>query len=114
MQILVRTDSNIAGESPEEQVGKVVKSTLGHLAESVTRVDVHLSDINSHKGAGNDKRCVMEARVPGQPPIAVSDQADTVGKAIDSAAAKLKRALDNALGKLHTQQRNAPRPLSSE
>ncbi|MDY0222866.1 MAG: HPF/RaiA family ribosome-associated protein [Desulfobacterium sp.] len=102
MKIQINTDNNIAGhEELAEQAKATVEGTLGHLAEHITRVEVHLSDENSDKGGNHDKRCMMEARLEGHQPIAVSDEAESIGQAIDGAAEKLKRFLDHTLGRLH-------------
>ncbi|MBF0235202.1 MAG: HPF/RaiA family ribosome-associated protein [Desulfamplus sp.] len=102
MKIQINTDNNIAGhEELAEQTKATVESTLGHLAEHITRVEVHLSDENSDKGGSHDKRCMMEARLKGQQPIAVTDEAETIEQAIDGAAEKLKSSLDHTLGRLH-------------
>jgi ribosome-associated translation inhibitor RaiA len=101
MKIQVNTDDNIeGGEDLDQQIETVVESTLGHLAEHITRVEVHLSDENSKKGGNTDKRCLMEARLEGHQPIAVTDEAETIAQAIDGAADKLKRSLDHTLGRL--------------
>jgi ribosome-associated translation inhibitor RaiA len=101
MKIQINTDNNIAGrEELAEQAEATVESTLGHLAEHITRVEVHLSDENSDMGGAHDKRCMMEARLEGHQPIAVSDEAESIGQAIEGAAEKLKRSLDHTLGRL--------------
>ena len=43
---------------------------------------------------------MMEARLEGHQPIAVSDEAESIGQAIDGAAEKIKRSLDHTLGRL--------------
>lgn len=101
MIIQINTDNHIAGsEELAEQAEATVESTLGHLAEHITRVEVHLSDENSDKGGGHDKRCMMEARLEGHQPIAVTDEAETIDQAIDGAVEKLKRLLDHTLARL--------------
>lgn len=71
-----------------------IHSHLGHLAEKLTRVEVHLRDDNSAaKSAPQDKRCVMEARIAGRQPLAVDDAGDDLYKVIDGAAGKLSRAV---------------------
>ncbi|MBE0545141.1 MAG: HPF/RaiA family ribosome-associated protein [Verrucomicrobia bacterium] len=67
--------------------------------DGATRVEVHLSDENGEKTGGRDKRCMMEARLEGHQPIAVTDEAETIAQAIDGAADKLKSALDSTLGR---------------
>lgn len=101
MKIQINTDDNIEGrEELAEQAKATVESTVGHLAEHITRVEVHLSDENSDKGGSHDKRCMMEARLEGHQPIAVTDEAEAIDQAIDGAAEKLKRSLDHTLGRL--------------
>ncbi len=101
MIIQINTDNHIkASEELAEQAKATVESTLGHLTEHITRVEVHLSDENSDKGGSDDKRCMMEARLEGQQPIAVTDEAETIDQAIGGAADKLKRMLDHTLGRL--------------
>lgn len=102
MKIQINTDNNIAGrEALAEQAEATVESTLGHLAEHISRVEVHLSDENSNKAGSHDKRCMIEARLEGHQPIAVSDEAESIGQAIDGAAGKIKRSLDHILGRLN-------------
>jgi hypothetical protein len=43
---------------------------------------------------------MMEARLGGLQPIAVSHQAPTVREAMEAAAEKLERAIDRTLGRL--------------
>lgn len=101
MIIQINTDNNITGrETLIEQAEATITGTLGHLAEHVTRVEVHLSDENGKKTGGRDKRCMMEARLEGQQPIAVTDESDSLDAAIAGAADKLKSSLDNTLGRL--------------
>lgn len=102
MKILINTDDNIKGCAElEQQTEVVVQGALGHLSEHVTRVEVHLSDENTQKGGSADKRCVMEARLEGRQPCAVTDEAETIAQAIAGAADKLKRSLDHTLGRLN-------------
>ena len=99
MQIQINTDHNIKGhEALAAQVRGVVESALSHLSDHITRVEVHLSDESSHKSTQNDKRCMMEARLEGRQPIAVTDEEDTVVQAVDGAAGKLARLIESTLG----------------
>jgi len=109
MNIQINTDDHIKGSAKlEQQTEVVVESALGHLADHVTRVEVHLSDENGKKTGGRDKRCMMEARLEGHQPIAVTDEAETIAQAIDGAADKLKSALDSTLGRLRNYQGREP------
>jgi ribosome-associated translation inhibitor RaiA len=105
MQVLTNTDRTIEGhEALAAQVSGVVKSSLRRVADHITRVEVHLSDENSHKFGQDDKRCVMEARLEGRRPIAVTHQAATLDQAIDGAAEKLTRLIESTLGRLRDQK----------
>lgn len=101
MHIQLNTDSNIEGrEELAAQVTGVVESALRRFSDRISRVEVHLSDENSDKSGQHDKRCMMEARIEGRQPTAVTHQAATVGDAVGGAADKLKRSLESTFGRL--------------
>ncbi|MES2299622.1 MAG: HPF/RaiA family ribosome-associated protein [Pseudomonadota bacterium] len=107
MQININTDSTIERhQGLDDHVQTVVKGAVERFKEQITRVEVHLSDKNSQKLADGDNRCLMEARVTGYQPIAVSDHAAHLHLAISGAAEKLKRAIDSDLGRLHDSKRH--------
>lgn len=107
MQININTDSTIERNAGlDEHVQSVVEAAISRFSENITRVEVHLSDNNSQKSADGDNRCLMEARITGYQPIAVSDHSATLHQAISGAADKLKRAIDSALGRLHDSKRH--------
>jgi ribosome-associated translation inhibitor RaiA len=101
MQIQVRHDNHIQGhESLLAYVQSVIEASVDRFADRVTRVEAHLGDVNGHEKSGsNDMRCMLEARVSGVKTIAVTHQAETLGLAIDGAAAKLAHALESSIGK---------------
>jgi ribosome-associated translation inhibitor RaiA len=101
MKIQINTDNHITGrEALVAQAEATVTAALGHLAEHLTRVEVHLSDANGKKTGGRDKHCVMEARLEGHQPIAVTDDADSLDEALAGASEKLKAALHHLLERL--------------
>jgi ribosome-associated translation inhibitor RaiA len=101
MKIQINTDNHLTGrESLVERAEATITGALGHLAKHVTRVEVHLSDENGEKTGGRDKRCMMEARLEGRQPIAVTDESSSLDGAIIGAADKLKSSLDSTLGRL--------------
>ncbi|MEH1874805.1 HPF/RaiA family ribosome-associated protein [Nostoc sp.] len=116
MQIQIHTGHNIEGhEALATYVSGVVEESLSRFSDRITHVDVHLSDENSDKkGGDDDMRCMIEARLKGRQPIAVTHQAATLDQAVDGAADKLTRLIDSTLGRLHHQDnhRTDP-PLSS-
>lgn len=101
MKVLLNTDNHIQHDDSLVQYVEVeVGSSLERFAPQITRVEVHLSDVNADKAGMHDKQCMMEARLEGRQPVAVTEQADTVRDAIDGAARKLSRVLGSSLGKL--------------
>jgi ribosome-associated translation inhibitor RaiA len=110
MQILVNSDNHIKGtESLTERVESIVTAAIDRFADRITRVEVHLNDVNGPKSGDRDKRCMMEARVGGMAPIAVTDEAGSMLQAIDGAAGKLQRALESALGRREATRGRSPR-----
>jgi ribosome-associated translation inhibitor RaiA len=101
MQILVNSNHTVSGgESVSERVETMISDTLDRFADRITRIEVHLNDENADKGGEHDKRCMIEARLGGLRPIAVTHTAPTLAEAIEGAAEKLERALEHTLGKL--------------
>lgn len=101
MQVQVNTDDNVDGR--EELILRVeseVRNALGRFGDHITRVEIHLSDENAGKTASNDKRCLMEARLAGRQPEAVTHQAGSLDEAFRGAAGKLRRSLESTLGRL--------------
>jgi len=101
MTIQINTDNNINGS--EELTAPYVaqiESELNRFSEHITRIEVHLSDENGHKGGHNTKRCLLEARLELRLPIAVSNQANTLDQAVDGALVKLTSSLDTIMSKM--------------
>ena len=104
MQIQVNTDSNIEGrEKLIAHVRSVVESALNRFSDRITRVEVHLSDQNGDRSGQDDKRCMMEARLKGRQPTAVTHDAATLQQAVDGAADRIQRSIESALGRLQHQ-----------
>jgi ribosome-associated translation inhibitor RaiA len=117
MQVQVNTDHNVeAHEALADHISGVVESTLGSLSDQITRVEVHLTDESGHKDTQNDKRCMMEARLEGRQPIAVTHHATTLHEAVGGAADKLTRLVESTLGRLRDQRSRASdqHPAESE
>ena len=109
MQVLVNSDHHIVGgEDLTERVQGVVAGRLERFDARITRVEVHLNDLNGLKLGERDKRAMMEARIGGLKPIAVSHEAPTLTEAIHAAADKLERAIERALGRLEDTPGRTP------
>ena len=100
MFVNVHTDNHIKGSDDlTRRVEDEVIATLERFGDQVVTVEVHLHDENGQKH-GIDKRCVMEARLSGLQPIAVTHMAETLDEAIDGAAEKLERSIEHTVDKL--------------
>jgi len=116
MQVQLNTDSNVVGSAELAlELEDQVHGALRRFADRITQVEVHLSDLTSdNKTGGDDKRCMMEARLAGRQPMSVSHDAPTVSLAIHGACDKLVRALDRLLGKLDADQRSGARQANDD
>jgi ribosome-associated translation inhibitor RaiA len=105
MKIQFNTDANIQGtEALAAQVCATVEAALERFEQHITRVEIHLSDESRGKSGPHDQRCMLEARLEGRKPVAVTEHALTLELAVDGAAEKLARLLDSTLGRLHDRR----------
>lgn len=101
MQIQVNTDKNIEGSARmSAYFTDTLHDALDRFADQVTRIEVHLSDENAQKEGGDDKRCLLEARLKGLKPIVVSHNAENLDFAVSGAIDKLVKSLESTIGKL--------------
>lgn len=107
MDIQINTDRHIAGgEKIAPLVESVVSRAVERFADRITRIEVHLTDESSSaKSSEHDKRCVLEARLGGLRPIAVSHRGATVKQALEGAGDRLEKALTRTLGRLDDARR---------
>ncbi len=104
MTIQFNTDKNIAGSKTfTAQYVARIEEALSRYSHHISRIEVHLSDEDGSKDGLGAMRCMMEARVDGRQPIAVTNQADTHDQAVDGALDKLTTSLDTILGRLSSQ-----------
>lgn len=100
MTIQFNTGHNVNGSTAvSDPLNDLIATELKRYDEYITRVEVHLTDENGHKDGLNDKRCVLEARVEGMQPIAVTNHGNTRDEAVAGAITKLKSSLNTKLEK---------------
>ena len=102
MIIEVNSDQSIdGGNDLNEYTRSVIEKAFNRFGDEITRVEVHLSDENGPKGSDNhgDKRCMIETRMRGVQPLAVTAHADNLHVAIANATDKSMRAMENTIGK---------------
>ncbi len=101
MTIQLNTDKNLTiHQEYEEKINGQLNEGLSRFSDLITRLEVHLSDENGSKDGLDDKRCLLEAKVAGKDPIAVTNLGNTYDLAITGALAKLKSALEKVAGKM--------------
>lgn len=101
MNIQFNTDNNISGsEKLNDYFSSTLSDALSRFSNQITRLEVHLTDENSNKEGQNDKRCVLEARLEGLQPIAVTNNGNTIEQAVRGATDKLKSSLDTVIGRM--------------
>lgn len=114
MNIQINTDKNIQyDESLTNHVNSAFNHALERFGSQITRIEIHLSDVNAGKPGPADKRCLAEARLEGRQPVAVSNDAGSVREAVTGAAQKLQRLLDSSLGRIASQERHAQPPSAN-
>jgi len=99
--IQINTDNQVESDAERNaRIEEQVRQRLARFESRITDVEIHVSDVNGSRNGHSDLRCTLEARVNGVAPVAVTDQGNTVDRAILAAAKKAARALDHQLGKL--------------
>lgn len=101
MFVQIRTDNHIKSDAAANaRLEQKVRRKLKRFEDRLSRVEVHVADVNGPKGGG-DKRVSIEARPAGHEPVAVHAEAKRIDAAVMLAADKAARALDHSLGKQH-------------
>jgi ribosomal subunit interface protein len=102
MQIQIYSQDFAVSDPLRNFIEKKLADTLAHVSDRLTRVEVHLKDLNGKKN-GVDKRCLLEARPRGMDPVAVEVDAESAKEAVQHAAVKLERALQHRIDKRKTR-----------
>lgn len=94
MKIQVNSDKTINVDASltrfvEDEVSRV----LGRFEKKLTRVEVHLSDVNNQKTGHADKRCLIEVRPAGDRPLSANAKTATMESAVGEATRKMQRSL---------------------
>ena len=101
MQIQFNTDNTIEGhERMQSHFSEEIKNSFKRFEDKITRVEVHVGDENNEKFGVDDKRCLIEVRLAGKNPVAVTNHANTIEKAISGATDKMKKLLTTTFEKL--------------
>lgn len=100
MQFQFNSDSSVMGtNNVAQRIEEMVRMKLSRFGERLTRIEVHVSDVNGSKHGADDKHCMIEARPRGARPIGVTGRADKVDAAARRAANILAQRLERQFGK---------------
>ena len=100
MTIQFNTDNNIkVSDDLKASLEPVIIEGLKRFGSHITRIEVHLTDENGPKEGKDDIRCLLEARMEGHQPVAVTNHADSKQVALKGAIEKMKSSLTTILGK---------------
>jgi ribosome-associated translation inhibitor RaiA len=102
MKIQFNTDKNVSlGEAQIDYFTSSISEELVRFIPQITRLEIHLSDEDGNKNGLNDQHCMVEARLEGMKPIAVTEHANTSEQAIFGAIKKLKTSMETLTGRLN-------------
>lgn len=100
MIVQFNTDKNIeATEGMAEHFTALIEKEMAHFSQHITRVEAHLSDENGSKKGVDDMRCLLEARLEGYQPVAVTHDGNSNHEAVNGACTKMASALATIIGK---------------
>jgi hypothetical protein len=102
MKIQINTDKTIDGDEKHQDllIAQIAKE-LAKYKSHITDIEVHLSDQNGKKKGWDDILCLLEAKLEGRPPVAVSNQGNSIESAMSGAIDKLKVSFESMLGRMH-------------
>jgi len=101
MIVQLNSDNNLVlHELYRNKLDDLLTNELSRFSDTISRLEVHLSDENGGKAGLNDKRCMLEAREQGKPPIAVTEVGGTYDIAVSGAIDKMITLLSTKEGKL--------------
>jgi ribosome-associated translation inhibitor RaiA len=109
MKVQVNTSNDIENKQALERwATDYLNEQLARFDQDITSIEVQMTDENhAAKGGGVDKRCMMEARINGRDPVAVTNYAPDQNLAFRGACEKLAKALDHTFGKLDRREHRA-------
>lgn len=107
MQFQFNTDSSVMGtRDVAQRIEAQVRQRLARFADRLTRIEVHVSDVNGRKHGADDKHCTIEVRPRGARPIGVTGKAADVDAAARIAAGTMAERLGRVLGRAQRGRRN--------
>ena len=108
MQFQFNSDHTVMGtENVAERIEAMMRDKVARFEDRLTRLEVHVRDVNGAKHGADDKECTIEARPRGGKPIGVHGKADKVDDAARKAANTLAQRLERHFGKSEKHKHDA-------
>jgi hypothetical protein len=104
----IDVDANLTGIIEGE-----ANRVLNRFETKLTRVEVHLSDVDNKKAGRADKRCLIEVRPAGSRPMTASANAATTEAALGEALGKMQRSLTTFFGRKGRPVTEVSAPVST-
>lgn len=106
MKVQVNASNDVHNkEALESWAAEYLNERLARFTQDLTSIEVQLTDENhATKGGAAEKRCMLEGRMAGRAPVAVTAFGADQNLAFRAATEKLEHALDHAIGKLDRRE----------
>jgi hypothetical protein len=105
MDFQFNTANDITGDDDvKARIEAAVRQKLDRISSELTRLELHIVDVNGKRGGPADKRARLEARPRGRSPLSVTHEADTIDKAAAGAADKMMAAFARERGRLTSRK----------
>jgi len=103
MIIQINTDKTLNGDSKmQEYFTSEIEEALKRHETHITRIEVHLKDENKNEEGLNELSCMLEARLKGRKPIAITNNAASIEVALSGALTKTETAIETILGRIQS------------
>lgn len=101
MDFIFNTDNQLPGSADNAgSVERLVRERLNpRFAHRLSRVEVHLRDLDGERNGGDSIEATIEARPRGSAPVSASDRSRNSGAALRGALNKIVARLDSDFGK---------------
>jgi ribosome-associated translation inhibitor RaiA len=114
MKIQVNSDKTINVDAKlTSTIEGEANRVLNRFEKKLTRVEVHLSDVDNKKAGRADKRCLIEVRPAGDRPLTASAKAATTESAVSEALGKMQRSLTTFFARKGRPAEEVSAPVST-
>ena len=100
MLIQVNTDNRVEGaEAANAAIEARIRDRLARFADRLTRIELHIRDVDGDRNGGQGMEATLEARPAGGQPIVVNAQASSIDSAVADVVRKAVDILNRAFEK---------------